>query len=807
MKTPSATTNMRWLGWAVLLLMASTSQAALTEIYLRAGIATNLMPDGRAVVMWGFAQDSGPLDDDGILTIPGPAIELGAGSQDLVIHLKNRIPEPTSIVIPGQRAVLGDPQRNPDGRVRSFTHEAAPGGTADYTWTDLQPGTYVYHSGSHPAVQVQMGLYGALTKLDDVRIAYPGVPFDTEEILLFSEIDPDLHDAVAADDFGPGKAMTSTLRYRPQYFFINGASYTNDPSPVRVGNAGSRILLRMINVGLDYHAPTINGSYVSLVAEDGNPLPYPRETYSAWLAPLKTMDAILTVSTGTPIAKKAARSGGSPTLFALYDRRLALVNSTSGSGGMLVNLLVTEGITDVESDEANVGGGIEVEIEGTWLGNGSDVESVTLAGVPATILSQSSNEVRVRVGAAPAAVTGDVVVTSASFGSTMTADAFEYLWLDAPVQLDPTDRMLTSLRARWQTVPSAATHVLQVGLDTGFTALLPGYEGLNLGPTQVQHQVTGLMDDTFYAIRLFAWNAAGFSLPSRTVWISTPTVKPNDYDADGQADIAAFYPSNGYWRMTSYRSALVWNSTWGWSSTVPAPADYDGDAETDVAVYHPGTGTWYIQPSSGGTGLEKHFGWNATAPVPGDYDGDGTADLAVFDQSQGRWHFRLSSGGADYSVSWGWSATVPVPADYDGDGKTDIAVYHPASGNWYVLKSSNLQMLQVNWGWSAAIPVPGDYDGDGLADIAVFHRASGNWYLRLSAGGGPTVQFGWSSVKPVAADYDGDGKTDIAVYHPATGNWHVRKSSTLGITVMQNGGPGGIPSLLYPMLHTWYGLP
>ena len=28
----------------------------------------------------------------------------------------------------------------------------------------IAPGTYLYHSGTHPAVQVQMGLYGALTK-------------------------------------------------------------------------------------------------------------------------------------------------------------------------------------------------------------------------------------------------------------------------------------------------------------------------------------------------------------------------------------------------------------------------------------------------------------------------------------------------------------------------------------------------------------------------------------------------------------------------------------------------------------------
>jgi hypothetical protein len=33
-----------------------------------------------------------------------------------------------------------------------------------YTWNNLQPGTYRYHSGSHVQVQVQMGLYGGVVK-------------------------------------------------------------------------------------------------------------------------------------------------------------------------------------------------------------------------------------------------------------------------------------------------------------------------------------------------------------------------------------------------------------------------------------------------------------------------------------------------------------------------------------------------------------------------------------------------------------------------------------------------------------------
>ena len=316
----------RLLIFCLCLLPAGLSRGALTELYFRAGVTTNTMTDGRQVVMWGFAQDSGPATLDGVITVPGPTIALPDGSQDLLIHLTNTLPEPVSIVIPGQPAAMGDPQRNPDGRVRSFTHEAVPGDSADYSWQSLRPGTHLYYSGSHSALQVQMGLYGPLSKLAGVGQAYPGIPFDSEVTFLFSEIDPDLHDAVASDNYGPGKSVTSTLNYYPRYFFINGVSYTNGLPPVYAGKAGSRILLRLLNAGIDYHVPTLNNMNFQLVAEDGFPLPFPRESYAEIMSPLKTFDTVMVDAVSN--------------IYAVYDRRLGLFSATNSPGGMLTYLHV-----------------------------------------------------------------------------------------------------------------------------------------------------------------------------------------------------------------------------------------------------------------------------------------------------------------------------------------------------------------------------------------------------------------------------------------------------------------------------------
>ncbi len=291
-------------------------------------------------------------------------------------------------------------------------------------------------------------------------------------------------------------------------------------------------------------------------------------------------------------------------------------------------------------------------------------------------------------------------------------------------------------------------------------------------------------------------------------WPTGPGYDPsqaNDFDGDGVSDIGVFHPKLGNWHL-AFGGGGGQLQQFGWSQILPVPADYDGDGATDFAVYHPATGNWYVRESSNGQTLQTQFGWSALVPLPGDYDGDGRADLAVYYPAEGRWYFLCTTAGR-YTVQWGWSAAIPVPADYDGDGKTDIAVYHAASGNWYIFKSSDGQKLTQAHGFSTAIPVPADYDGDGRADIAVLHRGTGTWRIKYSGGGSLYQQFGWSATIPVEADYDGDGKADLAVYHPQSGNWYVLKSTTGETTVRNWGWSEAKPTLLYPMIHSWFGLP
>jgi parallel beta-helix repeat protein len=193
-------------------------------------------------------------------------------------------------------------------------------------------------------------------------------------------------------------------------------------------------------------------------------------------------------------------------------------------------------ITNVAPAQANVGGGIDVVIQGVELGIGTDITNVTLAGVAATILSQNVNEVTVRANAAPALMTGDVMTVSTMFGELVRSNAFEYLWLAPPEQLDPVDITSTALTARWWPNPDADTHHLEVGLDTNFTAHLPGYEWLDVMMAH-QYPVTGLTAGEWYALRLFAENEHGLSWPSRTVWVPAGENTPYELNPPPSAPV------------------------------------------------------------------------------------------------------------------------------------------------------------------------------------------------------------------------------------------------------------------------------
>jgi len=260
-----------------------------------------------------------------------------------------------------------------------------------------------------------------------------------------------------------------------------------------------------------------------------------------------------------------------------------------------------------------------------------------------------------------------------------------------------------------------------------------------------------------------------------------------DFDADGEADVSVFRPSNFYWyvqRSTTGFDAYLW----GAQNDKLSPADFDGDEKTDYAVFR--AGVWHIQRSKDGY-IGIQLGTSGDIPVPADYDGDKRADVAVFRPSTGGWYRINSSDNQFVAAIFGNQTDDPQIGDFDGDEKTDYAVFRPSTGEWLIQRTTQ-GYIAIPWGISTDIPVPADYDGDGKTDAAVYRN--GTWHLLRSQAGSTSVAWGAASGDiPSPADYDGDGKADVSVFRPSAGSWYRINSSTNASFGIQFGVNGDVP--------------
>lgn len=395
------------MGLALSSWAMTPGQALAMNVCVRAAPYIETMPDGvTSATMWGYrvvptnasfsACNAAALANPASSinqppTSPGAAITVSPADPTLNVRLINHLPVATSFVLHGQNtamnpvfktnATVGDasttsdctPGASLDCRVRSFTHGAAPGGTATYTYANLRPGTYLYQSGTLPQIQVQMGLYGLLrmnapATATAQRVAYPGAAsapdqyaYDNEITLLLSEVDPAVHAAVAGGTF-----TGSTLRYDPRFFRLHryAATSPNLPAtgaaavPVEVTDgptrgvlgivAGRRQLVRVVNAGIQSRAFTLIDGHWYLIAENGNVFPYPREQVTVHLAAAQASDLWFTPT--LPAGVTAHR-------LAMFDRRLALSNEDGNAvGGLLLRLSVTgAGATALAADASACG--------------------------------------------------------------------------------------------------------------------------------------------------------------------------------------------------------------------------------------------------------------------------------------------------------------------------------------------------------------------------------------------------------------------------------------------------------------------
>jgi len=240
--------------------------------------------DGNSVYFWGYGTNNGPAQ------YTGPTLIVNQG-EVVTVTFNNYLPVPASILFPGQNVTASG------GSLGLLTQEAAAAsggvpGSVSYSFTAVEPGTYLYHSGTQPDLQIEMGLVGALivrptgfNAMDDMTwkaYGHADTKFEDENLYLLTEMDESIHDQVELQVKNNQLVAVDMTKWYPVYWFINGrtgpdtmlpayASYLPvQPYPcMPMFHPGQKTLMRVLGGGRDPHPFHHHGNHSRIIARDG----------------------------------------------------------------------------------------------------------------------------------------------------------------------------------------------------------------------------------------------------------------------------------------------------------------------------------------------------------------------------------------------------------------------------------------------------------------------------------------------------------------------------------------------------------
>ena len=244
-----------------------------TTFNLKAKSGHITTPDGDSLLVWGYSLNDGPMQ------YPGPTLILNQGDT-INITLDNTLNVPVSMVFPGQTSV-----QTTGGVNGLLTKEAAAVGsgnptTVQYSFVANKPGTYMYHSGTNPEIQIEMGLLGAIivrSAVANQAYNHPDSRYDYEYLFILSEMDPAIHHKIET-----GQPVDNNS-YHPVLWFINGRNAPDTMADAGVSwlpnqpynslprvHPGDIALNRFVVAGRDLHPFHTHGNHYRLIARDGN---------------------------------------------------------------------------------------------------------------------------------------------------------------------------------------------------------------------------------------------------------------------------------------------------------------------------------------------------------------------------------------------------------------------------------------------------------------------------------------------------------------------------------------------------------
>lgn len=201
---------------------------------------------------------------------PGPAIQVTQGDRVRVIF-ENHLPESSTLHWHGLEVPIEQ-----DGMPWISQKPVPPGGTHVYEFTVHQEGTFFYHS--HGAMQEMMGLIG-LFVAHRQRAFVPVVDHDFGIILQEWAV-------------LPNNSVPNTASMEFNWLTFNGVSAPLT-TPL-IARQGSRVRLRIVNLGMDHHPIHLHGHQFQITGTEGGRAPestwYPTNTVLVGVAQAKVVE-------------------------------------------------------------------------------------------------------------------------------------------------------------------------------------------------------------------------------------------------------------------------------------------------------------------------------------------------------------------------------------------------------------------------------------------------------------------------------------------------------------------------------------
>lgn len=232
-----------------------------------------VMADGASISTWyfgsGFNADralAGPVFEAN----EGELVEITLSSMmPHTIHFHGLDVDQANDGVPSTSGYVGNGMGGGGfGRVDGYT---SLGGSYTYTFTAPHAGTYMYHCHVDTVLHFEMSMYGTVIirpPNGSNTEAWAGGPtFDKEYVWQLGTFDSSWHSETVS---GSG-----TVRYRPDYFMINGRDGANagtDSTVAVSARAGQKVLIRVNGTSYLSGVVGFGGLPFEVIASDGRPL-------------------------------------------------------------------------------------------------------------------------------------------------------------------------------------------------------------------------------------------------------------------------------------------------------------------------------------------------------------------------------------------------------------------------------------------------------------------------------------------------------------------------------------------------------